>query len=243
MRKNGRAAQYLSGMRAGIPVLLGFIPVGIAYAVMARQAGFTAAQTVGMSLAVFAGASQMMAVEMYAQGAGLAAMIIAVFILNLRHIIMSMCVMNRIRSAPTGLKLLAAFGVTDESFAIFTSEREENCTISFFLGIITVTYSAWVGGSLIGAAVSDILPEILSASLAIALYALFIGLLIPGLTKNLRLGLLAVLTAVCNTLLSQVIASSWALIASTLLCAFAGVFFVDTDEENKEGRKSENERS
>lgn len=55
-------------MRAGLPVVLGYIPVGIAYAVMARQAGFSVAETCGMSLLVFAGAAEMMSVGMYAQG-------------------------------------------------------------------------------------------------------------------------------------------------------------------------------
>ena len=63
--------EYLAGARAGIPVLLGFIPVGIAYAIMVRQAGFDIFETCFMSVAVFAGASQMVAVGMYAQGAGL----------------------------------------------------------------------------------------------------------------------------------------------------------------------------
>ena len=70
----------------------------------------------------------------------------------------------------------------------------------------------------------------LTASLGISLYAMFIGLLMPNLTNNYKLGGLVVLTALCNTLLSQVIDSSWALIISTLLCAFIGVFFVDLDE-------------
>ena len=89
--------------------------------------------------------------------------------------------------------------------------------------------------STIGAAASNFLPEILSASLGIALYAMFIGLLMPNLRGNLKLGLLVLLTAVVNSVLSQFIASSWALIISTLLCAFIGVFFVDLkeDEENE----------
>ena len=67
--KSNTAQQFLRGMQSGVPVILGFIPVGIAYAIMARQAGFSVAQTCFMSLLVFAGASQMMAVGMYAQGA------------------------------------------------------------------------------------------------------------------------------------------------------------------------------
>lgn len=89
--------QYLTGMRAAVPVILGFVPVGIAYAIMARQAGFSVFETIFMSVTVFAGVSQMMAVGMYAQGAGIIAVILATFILNLRHLIMSTCVINRMK--------------------------------------------------------------------------------------------------------------------------------------------------
>ena len=67
-----KRTEYLAGLKAAVPVIFGFIPVGIAYAIMARQAGFDIFETCFMSVAVFAGASQMMAVGMYAQGAGLA---------------------------------------------------------------------------------------------------------------------------------------------------------------------------
>lgn len=222
--------QFLRGMRSGIPVILGFVPVGIAYAFMARQAGFTVAETCFMSLSVFAGASQMMAVGMHAQGAGMIAIILATFILNLRHVIMSTCVVNRMKDGSLPIRLLAAFGVTDESFAIYTTEKEENCTVMYILGLILVNYSSWNIGTLIGAIASDFLPAILTASLGISLYAMFIGLLIPNVTGNRKLGLLVLLTAVCNTLLSQVIASSWALILSTLLCAYIGIYFVELEE-------------
>ena len=226
--------QYLAGVRSGISVVLGFIPGAIAYAIMARQAGFTVAQTCGMSLAVFAGASQMMAIGMYAQGAGIIAIVIATFVLNLRHLIMSLCVTTRMKPTSVKAKLLAAFGVTDESFAIFTTEREEHCTVQYFLGLITMTYASWVIGTLIGAVASDFLPPIITASLGISIYAMFISILVPSLPGNWRLGMLVVLTAVCNALLTQFIPSSWALILSTLLCAFIGLFFVDPDASKKE---------
>lgn len=223
--------QYFSGVRTALPVILGFIPVGIAYAIMARQAGFTGWETVLMSLTVFAGASQMMAVGMYGQGAGTIAIIFATFILNLRHLIMSTCVMNRLRDTKTGPKLLAAFGVTDETFAIFTTEKQERCSFLFFLGAVTVSYGSWVAGSAIGAVASQFLPDILTASLGISLYAMFLGLLVPNLTKNLRLALLVLLTAAVNWALNQWMDASWAMIASTLVCAAIGVFFVDLKEE------------
>lgn len=234
--ENNKKKQFLSGMKAGIPVIFGFIPVGIAYAIMARDAGLSIFQTCGMSLSVFAGASQIMATGMIKQGASLIAIILTTFLLNLRHIIMSICVMDKMKPKSTCLKLLAGFGVTDESFAIFTTEKQEKCTPIFFLGLILVTYSSWNIGTLIGAIASNFLPDILSASLGIALYALFIGLLVPGLTNNRKLTALVIFTAVCNSILSQLMDFSWSLIISTLVCAFIGVFFVDLKEDDANGQ-------
>lgn len=224
-----RRTQFVRGMRAGIPVILGFIPVGIAYAIIARQAGFTVAETCYMSLSVFAGASQMMAVGQYAEGASVIAIIFATFILNLRHIIMSVCVGRRMSGGGVLLRLLAGFGVTDEGFAIFTTEKEENTSITFYIGLALVTYLSWNAGTFIGAVASDLLPTIITASLGVSLYAMFIGLLVPGLKGNIRLTLLVMLCAVLNTVLVRFLDSGLSMILSTLVCAAIGVFFVDTE--------------
>lgn len=236
LEQHSRKAQFFAGMRAGIPIMIGYIPIGIAYAIMARQAGLSILQTCLMSLLVYAGASQMMAAGMLGQGAGLVAIVLATFVLNLRQLIMSMCVMNKMEPSPTALRLLSSFGVTDESFAVFTTDKHAIPTIWYFLGLGLSIYLAWNLGTLVGAVAMDILPPIVTGSLAVALYAMFIGLLLPNLPGNRRLVALVVLTAVCNTLLNLVMASSWALIVSTLLCAFVGVFFVDLGEEGSHGR-------
>lgn len=233
MKTPARKTQYLTGMRAGVPVVFGFIPVGIAYAIMARQAGFSVLETVYMSFSVFAGASQMMAVGMYMQGASILAMILATFIINLRHVIMGTCIMEKMPPARPWMRWLMGFGVTDEAFAIFTTEKKERRTPWYFLGLTAITYASWVLGSVIGALVSDILPAVLTASLGIALYAMFIGLLVPGLTRNWRLALLVVFTAVGNTFLSRVMDSNWAMIVSTLVAAAFGVFFVELGDETE----------
>ena len=203
--ESGRLMQYVSGLKAGLPVLFGFVPVGIAYAVLASQAGFSPLETMLMSMTVFAGASQIM--------------------------VMSTCVMNRMKGTSTPLRLLASFFVTDESFAIFTTLEEKRCTIWFYLGMVTLTWSSWQLGGLMGILASGMLPSIVTASFGIALYAMFISLLMPNLRGNARLALLVVMTACMNTVLSIFMDSSWALIASTLVCAFIGVFFVDTGDE------------
>lgn len=225
--------QFLRGLRASVPVILGFIPIAIAFAVMAQQSGFSPAETTFMSAAVLAGAAQMMSTGMVAQGASVITIVIATFILNLRHLIMSTCVMAKMKPCPTWLRLIASFGVTDESFAVFTTEGEENSDIVFFLGLVCGTYLSWVIGSFVGALFSSLLPARLSMSLGIALYAMFIALLLPGLRNNGRLLVLALVTAVLNSIFCLFMASSWALIAATLLGAFIGVFFVELEDKEK----------
>ena len=218
-------------MRAGIPVIFGFIPVGIAFAIAARQAGFSILETQLMSLSVFAGASQIMAAGMFAEGAAIVAIILATFIINLRHIIMSTCVMNKLGSVPLYQRLLLAFGVTDESFAIFTQEDEPTSTPAFLAGLILVNYSSWNIGTFLGAIGADFLPEVLTMAFGVALYAMFIAIITPDLTGNLRLTLLVILTALANYGLTFIMDSSWAMVLSTLISAAIGVFFVDLDTD------------
>ncbi len=225
--------EFFRGLKLSIPVILGFIPVGIAYAIMANQAGFTILETVLMSFAVFAGASQMMAVGMYAQGTAIIAIIFTTLILNLRHLIMSTCVVNKMKKTKVLIKLLAVFGVTDETFSIYLSDKEEGSIWTFF-GLFLGAYLSWILGSLIGAVTSSFLPVIIMASFGIALYAMFIGILMPSLTKNIKLTLLIIMTAALNTILSIFIDSSLSLIISTLVCAFIGIFFVDLQEDKNE---------
>lgn len=226
--------QYLQGVRDGAPVILGVVPVALAYAILAGEAGFNAVETIAMSVFVLAGSSQIMAVGMYSLGALAFAIILATFILNLRHLIMSTCILNQVKKSPVGLKLLAAYGVTDETFALFTTSEEEKRTIFYFYGLVTAVASPWILGTAVGTMISDFLPVILTASLGIALYAMFIGLLVPNLNHNARLAALVVLTALCNTVLSRHITSSWALIFSTLIGAAVGVTFVDLQEKKED---------
>ena len=90
--------EWLAGTRSAVPIMLGYVPVGIAYGVMARQAGLNTWQTVLMSLTVYGGASEMMAAGMVAQGAAVLTIVLTTFILNLRHIIMSTCVFNQMQA-------------------------------------------------------------------------------------------------------------------------------------------------
>lgn len=225
--KNKRLKSYFYGIRKGIPVLIGFLPVAISYAIAATAGGMTAGEVVGMSGAVFAGASQIMAAEMIAGGAGYLAIIMATFTLNLRHIIMSTCVFKKLKTKNWFARLLVGFGVTDETFAIYTTEPEENSDEFFMLGLISISYGSWVLGALVGVLLQRAMPESLSQSFGIALYALFIALIVPDIKKSLKLFLTVLLTIAINVGISFVLDKSWAIIVATLVGAAVGTLIFE----------------
>lgn len=225
-----KSTAYLKGIKVSLPVILGYLPVAIAFAVMASEAGFSRFETIAMSTLVFAGASQIMAVGMVTAGASMFSVVVATFVLNLRHFIMGTYIMKKLGKTSPLEKITTAHGITDEAFAIVGATPEENCSVPYLFGIITVTYGSWVLGTVLGAFVSVLIPASISGALGIALYALFISLLVPGIKKSLRLVTLVIFTALLNAVLSLIIPSSWAIIASCLIGAIVGVFFVEDTE-------------
>ena len=222
-----KTSDYLQEIKAGVPIILGIIPVGVAFAIMARQSGFSILETIMMSATVFAGASQMVSVNMYSQGADLLAIILATFVINLRHLIMSTCIMHKMKSDNVLMKALVSFGITDESFAIFTNLESEEATIGFFMGLISVTYSTWVLSTVLGAISVKLLPAIIANSLGISLYAMFIALLIPNVKRDFKLLYLMIFTGLLNLILVNIIGGSWAMILSTLIAASVGACLIE----------------
>lgn len=228
-----KLSQYLSGVKISLPVILGYLPVAIAFAVMASEAGLSRLEIILMSTLVFAGGSQIMAIGMITSGATMLSVVIGTFVFNLRHVIMGSYIMKKVGKTSTVQKLTTANGITDESFAIISATPEEKCTIPYLFGILTVTYGSWVLGTILGAFISVLIPPSVSDALGIALYALFISLLIPSVKKSARLVILVVFTAILNTVLTLLLpdsAQSWAIIISSLVSAFVGVFFVKDEE-------------
>ena len=228
-----RSEQYLRGIKVSLPVILGYLPVAIAFAVMAGEVGFTPLETIMMSTLVFAGASQIMAVGMVGAGASMLSIVVATFVLNLRHFIMGSYIMKKLGKTKISEKITAAHGITDESFAIISATEEKDSSVPCFFGIVTVTYGSWIVGTAIGALVSVFVPPIVSNALGIALFALFIGLLVPKVKSSWRLVTLVCFTGLLNAVLTWILpdgASSWAIIISCVLGALVGVFFVKDEE-------------
>src|SRR5690625_1907486 len=170
---------FQKGLATGFPIMLGYMPIALTYGVLAKQTGMSLLELTTMSAFVYAGASQFMAVNMIAVNATAIEIIIATFVLNFRHFVMSLSFMNRLRKTERKWKIPLALGLTDESFAVSSFHPEEASQkngVFFYLGIILIAYISWVSGSLLGGILGEVISPNLSQSMGIALYAMFIGL-------------------------------------------------------------------
>lgn len=147
--------------------MLGYVPVGIAYGVMARQAGLNTWQTVLMSLTVYGGASEMMAAGMVAQGAAVLTIVLTTFILNLRHIIMSTCVFNQMQSGRLPVRMLAALALRTKPLPC-TPPRPTPRTPRYFFSMALCSYLSWALGSWLGTIATGLLPPLITAAWAFA---------------------------------------------------------------------------
>lgn len=171
--------ELLRGARAGIPIAVGYVPIAIAFGILAKQAGLSGVQALGMSAIVYAGASQFASLSLFSGSASPIAIAFATLVLNFRHFLMSASMAQKLPShAPSALGL----GVTDETFVV--AMAEERLTPTFFLGLIVTVYLSWSAGTIIGAVFSTFIPEVLARGMSVGLYAMFIAILVPGARKS-----------------------------------------------------------
>lgn len=222
---------FVEGAKAATPIILGYIPVGIAYGMLAKATGLTFFKALSFSLFVYTGAGQMAAVTMLAQNAAYVTIVFTVFILNLRHIIMSTCIMEKMEKTSLPIRLLLSFGITDEVFAVSMTDKKINkLTPAFLAGLSLFSYLFWNVGSALGILFSSVLPSIVSKSLGVSLYAMFIGLLVPNMKKSIRLLYVVVLSMIVNWVLNQFLSSSLSILISTLSCALIGMCFISKED-------------
>jgi len=220
---------FLSGVKTGLPIALGYLPIAVAFGALALESGIQAEAAVLMSMLVYAGASQFMAVGMLFSGAGALQIIAATFFLNLRHMIMSMVVNKQAMDGSFGWKALFSFGITDETFALLTLEEKKakgSPKLPYVAGLLLSAYLAWTLGTVLGCLGSSIIPNRLSGSMVIGLYAMFIGLLVPNVRRSLKTGLIAGISMLLcygfNTFLDQ----GWSIVLATIVGAGAGAAFI-----------------
>lgn len=228
-----KQSQFRLGLQEGISIAIGYSPVALTYGLLAKTSGLTFIETVLMSLIVYAGASQYIALSMIAIGTNAVELITTTFIVNIRHFLMSASLNEKVEDEVPWKKAIYAFGITDETFSV-AATKEGTVSTNYLFGLTFLAYSSWAISSGVGYVIGANLPQVLQESMTIALYAMFIGLLVPAMKKSVKVGYLALLAAAFNTIFvfTDAISKGWAIIISTLLSAI----LVETIETVKRGR-------
>ncbi|MFW5801516.1 MAG: AzlC family ABC transporter permease [Spirochaeta sp.] len=172
------------GMTHALPIAAGYFPVAVAFGLSAGTTGLTILEGTAMSVIVFAGASQFLALGLISAGALPLQIIFSGVLLNLRHLLFSANIAERTPGWRRRHHLLNAFGLTDEVFALASSQPELHP--GRLLGMEIIAYSSWVGGTAAGFAAGELLPADLHMALGTALYALFAALLAVHLRRSCR---------------------------------------------------------
>jgi 4-azaleucine resistance transporter AzlC len=230
-----RVREFRHALVKTAPLLLGVIPFGLAYGVVATQAGLTVAETVLMSLLVFAGASQFMAVVMIQAGTGMPLIVISTLLINLRHLLMGLSLSPYLSEQHPRWHRLLAFGLVDETYlTTITHYREsglEQGSPWFMLSSAGLFYCTWATASLIGAIAGHSIPDPMKWGLDFAMPASFITMLLPQIVSK-RIAIVVAVAAVTATLGYLYVPGKWYILIGALAAVAVGVA-LETAEERK----------
>ena len=218
------AQTFLHGLRRAVPIAIGYVPVAITFGILGKTAGLTLWPVLGMSLLVFAGAAQFMALSLIVAGVTAGQIVLAVFLLNLRHLLFSANLSRKLPLLGNAAAALLAFGVTDEVFSVATVE--ERLRPWYLLGLELGAWSAWSGGTLLGYLAGNLLPGELAAAFGTGLYALFASLAVWQVRdRGGRILLVLLISAGLNTLFRIVLGidGGWAFVLAMGLASTAGL--------------------
>ena len=181
------SSPWLSAFRLAAPIVMGYLPVGAAFGVLAYKTGLSLLNTVLMSCIVFAGSAQLIAVAMFAAGMPPLSIVATTFVVNLRHLLMTASLAPNLKSWKKWQLALFAYEVTDESFALHSvrfARGDRNRARSFMIN--SIAHMSWIlaswGGFLTGATIPDVEP----LGLDYALPAMFIALLVMQVKNGLH---------------------------------------------------------
>ena len=217
-----RATNFKEGLSAGWPICLGYLPIRMAFGVLAQKAGLTPLQIGLMSIVVFAGSSQFIAVSMLDSGASALAIITTTFVVNLRHVLMSSALSVYLRAAHRKLLALYAYGVTDESFAVNLPRfHAGNWSLYKALVVNHAANLTWFVSTVAGGIGGHFIPE---GTLGIdyALIAMFICLLIYQIKKIIPL-LTAVIAGLTAVGLALMVPGNTYIVIASIAAATLGV--------------------
>ena len=248
-----RFKSFKRGVLHGLPIALGYLAVSISFGVSAVNMGLSIIEVLFISMANMTSAGQLAGAPIIAGGGSFFALGFGQLFINLRYALMSVSLSQKLDSNVTLIdRLLIGFGVTDEIFAVSVSQKEA-VSKEYMYGLITLPYIGWSLGTLIGAllgvVVSTYLPPFVLAALGIAIYGMFIAIVVPVMKKERSVTFCVLLAMLLSVLcyyvpiIGKIIPSELhivlcAVIASIVLAIIAPIKPEDSDDADaKEGEE------
>jgi predicted branched-subunit amino acid permease len=227
--------EFIYGLKKGMPIALGYIPVSFTFGLMAVTGGIPIWLAIFISLSNLTSAGQFAGAGLIIAGSSYLEIGVTTFVINIRYMLMSLALSQKIEKPMSVCKrCLIAFGITDETFTLAAMEEGEISFLSM-LGLITGPFLGWALGTTLGALSCSVLSENIQNSMGIALYAMFIALIIPPSKKSKSVLIVVVIAIVINCILICLpiayITSGWRIIIATIVASsFGAVLFPKEDD-------------
>ncbi|MGC9348749.1 MAG: AzlC family ABC transporter permease [Anaerolineae bacterium] len=230
-----RSAWFRGVVRA-LPIVMGYIPIGFAYGVLAQQAGLSLFNTVAMSVLVYAGSSQLIAVSLFGAGAPALSTILTTFVVNLRHMLFSAALSPYLKGWSKGALAAFAYELTDESFALHSVQFASGVPPKAEVFALNATAQlSWIFGGWLGAVVGGRITDVRPWALDYTLPAMFVALLVMQIKARIEV-VVAVLTGLLAVLLTLWGMGQWSVILATVVGATLGVALEQARGTPAEGR-------
>lgn len=227
---------FLEGVKSGIPIALGYFAVSFSLGITARNAGVTPLQSMIISLLCNASAGEYAGFTVISTAATYIEMAIMIFIANARYILMSCALSQKLSpNMKFAHKLFIGFDLTDELFAISLA-RPGYLNPLYFYGAAAISIPAWAAGTALGAVAGDIIPEALVNALSVALYGMFLVVIIPPAKKNKVIALIISVCFILSYLFNRLeifsgISSGTKTIILTIIISVAAALLFPVKEE------------
>lgn len=239
---------FILGIKHGLPICFGYLSVSFAFGIFAVGSGLTVIEALLISMFNLTSAGQLAAVPIITGGGGMPELALAQLIINLRYSLMSVTLSQKLGKTVSGLdRFWIAFGVTDEIFAVSTSKNRSVGRI-YMLGLILTPYLGWSIGTLLGAVAGNILPDSISSALGIAIYGMFVAIVIPTAKRHLPtalcvLGAIAVGCAFKYLPMLSAVPDGFVIIITAILAsAVAALLAPIADEQTDSSREKPAEK-
>lgn len=221
---------FYDGFKDALPIALGYMPVAFAFGILAIEKGLPIWSPIFISLSNFAGTGQFVGVRLIASGAYIFEIAFTVLIINIRYLLMSLSLSQRIPdNIGTWQRLVIAFGNTDEVFAV-AMQQKKTLNFKYMLGLILCAYFGWIFGTSMGVFASMALPASVRTALGITIYAMFIAIIIPPATQMKPIAEVIAIAIIMSCIFKWLpflnkLSSGWIIIICGTVSAAFGAYF------------------